>query len=260
MRRKEGAFVAAQAAITVGVLALIALPLFESSQISPTSTSTFIQPPPGTYSSIPPLPGSPELQIQVWLNTTRIPVGGALGVRVSLSSLTMANYTILDNSSNPLLTQWGYDDFLCGSTSISKIIGFALFTGHYTSQNSSAATPLQLVPSVGLPCTSVNVPGSYSLTFLDGSDQALLGPPAPLGPPVPIYLIVNNASCQSSPGLGSGSCGPDGGLFGYWDATNLEFDNAPTSSSHFHPLPAGQYTLLAEDFLNQTDYAYFQVG
>lgn len=201
------------------------------------------------------------LKLDVNLNATTIGVGSALGARVTFYNPFDRNLSVLTTSPpNPTIAAWTADDFVCSSNSLNLLAAYALFQGHYSPENiSSAGDPLVLAPPVYLPCMGAF--GTGSAVFLPDSSNASLGwPEGTYG------VLSTNATteyCQDVPNLAgtySIECPVGSSLFGYWDNVTCCLGAATTSSSHFHYLPPGEYTLAVVDEWNQTICAPFEVS
>lgn len=239
---------------SIGVISLVS----EPDSISSSSSRTTAERLPSSYSVTAPS----GLELDLKLNATTIGVGSALGAQIAFYNPLDKNLTVtVANPSNSTIATWTNDDFVCGENSLDFLAAYALFQGRYSVENVSAAgTPLSLAPPVALPCMSPF--GSDSVTFLPDSGNASLGEEAGL------YRLATNAtteSCGNTPNLAgtySTGCPSGTSLFGYWAPVEGYLDPAlaTTSSSYFHFLPSGQYTLVLEDEWNQTICAPFQVS
>ena len=123
---------------------------------------------------------SSGLQLQIQLNATQVPQEGALKAQVLLfntlpeSTLFHPNFT-----ANPRVPAWDRYDSLCGLSPVDHIFGFALFEGHYTAANISAAlsgTPVLLTPPVASSCPNPFYDQAYiqNIEFAPKSDAATL--------------------------------------------------------------------------------------
>ncbi len=206
---------------------------------------------PSTYSVTAPS----GLELNLNLNATTIGMGSALGAQISFYNPLDQNLSVsIANSPNSTIAAWTNDDFVCGDNTLFSLGAYALFQGHYSSENlSSAVTPLWLAPPVALPCI---VQGSDSVVFLPDSSNASLGV---LGG---LYRLATNATTEYCGNASDTHCPEGTSLFGYWAPVKgyLDLGAATTSSPYFHYLSPGQYTLAVEDEWNQTICAPFQVS
>jgi len=210
----------------------------------------------------------PLLQVQVNLNATRIPAGGAVMVGITLFNPLPVNLSAVPHSStNHTIQTWDDFNFICGVSPLFPA-GYALFKGHYTSGNiSSGGNPLTLAPPVAIPCVTYPSPGLF-LVLPNGSNAVayyiLPTQPPSFVLPTQVQLKMNATTeyCSATP-IGSGVCGAGNGLFGYWNTTGLQgtlnFDNATTTSKYFHYFSPGPYTLVVADIWGKVIYSYFQV-
>jgi hypothetical protein len=165
---------------------------------------------------------------------------------VSLFNTLTGNVSIIPGSqTNSTLANWDSHDFLCDAHPLWSLAGYALFSGHYTSNNiSSAGDPLSLAgSSAAIPCALLTPPNS--VIFLPQSD-AVVTSSDPSIRTTQAYLNVTTAGCTGTEY--SGGCGSSGMLAGYYNSTGS-----------FEPFPLGQYTLVAGDVWGQTVFAHFQV-
>ncbi len=154
------------AVIVVGGLAFISAmkwpPSQSASRTGPETTS---------YSGT-----SPQgLQLQIDLNASEVPQGGALQAHVLLIN-TLSESVLLhpDFAANPNIDSWNWDDYLCGMSPVEHTFGFALFQGHYTAANlSQAGSPITLAPPVAIPCPNSAYGESYiqNVEFAPNSDM-----------------------------------------------------------------------------------------
>src|SRR5208282_2857092 len=99
---------------------------------------------------------SPEgLQLQVTLNSSssnRVQSHGEVAVQIELLNTLNQNVsTTVVESQN--MSGWNEGDFFCGENQSHSLVGFALFEGHVSPENISAAgSPLQLAAPVAVPC------------------------------------------------------------------------------------------------------------
>jgi len=203
---------------------------------------------------------SPELQVE--LNGTTIRQGGALTAVITIFNPLPENLSVApDYSSNSTIAHWNEYDFWCDGSAMWSLAGYALFQGHYSSENiSSAGNPLELAPQVALPCALEPNPVLIVLLPESSSAEAYYSMQGSSPAPATLTVSAGTGFCVST--QYSGECSAGDGLFGYWNTTGigaLTIQNASTSSEYFHYFSPGQYTLVTEDVWGQTTYAYFQV-
>jgi len=197
------------------------------------------------------------LQIQVKLNATTIPQGGALAAQISLFNTLDQNLSLSrGSSSDAAIMNWDFYDFQCEYSAVGEVFGYALFSGHYAAQNISlAAGPLQLVPNIESAC--FGSPIADGIVLLPNSDNGVLsfsqGQVGQVGTLVPILMNATTEYCPNG-------CEEGGGISGYWNATMPVYTPESTFSPNFVPLPPGQYTLAALDAWGGEVYAHFQVA
>jgi hypothetical protein len=194
------------------------------------------------------------------LNATTIRQGGALTAVITIFNLLAENLSVApDYSSNSTIGHWNENDFICDNSPIWSLAGYALFQGHYSSENiSSAGNPLELAPSVVLPYV---FPFNPDLFVLLPDSSSAAGYFAVLSANPILANLTTNARTESCTAtLSTSECPVGDSLFGYWNTTGALFpQNATTSSKYFHYFSIGEYTLVTEDIWGQTTYAYFQV-
>jgi hypothetical protein len=257
--------------VIVGVMGLISLTsqsgrgTVSSSSSTSSSTSTEEQQP--AFFSIASLSG---LQLQVELNATAMQTGSALRAQIRLFNPLLQNLSIaLTQSSNSSIATWGDYDFVCGG-SVWNLAGYALFKGHYSSDNiSSAGEPLMLAPPVGIPCGEPPEPNFF--VFLHNSSNAMASYSPATNEPATLVHIATNATTEFCENLttGAGSsytrCPVGASLLGYWSnppvgqIQEIDGSAATIGSSYFHYFSPGQFTLAVEDAWGQTIYAHFLV-
>jgi hypothetical protein len=196
------------------------------------------------------------LELRIDLNSTRIRSGGTLAANVTLfntlnSSLSMGLF------SPPNFSSWDNHDFVCAASGVLDTASFALIKGHFSAGNlSQAPAPLQLAALADLPCVSFLPSAGEQVTFSPHSSEVMV--PGDLT--VQATLNVTTVSCIALP-RGSSQCHGNVGLFGYWVAGTgaICCPGRSDNSQYFRYFTPGAYTLVAEDLLDQTAYAYFQV-
>ena len=238
---------------------------------------------------------SQGLQLQIKLNASEVPQGGALQAHVLLVNTLSESVTLHPNfTANPNIDSWNWDDYLCGGSPVEHAFGFALLQGHYTAANlSQAGPPITLAPPVAIPCVNSAYGESYirSVEFAPNSDMAAFSANASDSAyfkPQTIRMQLNatTGSCTESPyqytetqtvrgttTVTSGtdyslSCGSNGvdSLTGYWSpygsctypaGKGANGTAQGLDGSCFHQFAPGSYTIVAEDLWNQTAFGYF---
>jgi hypothetical protein len=264
-RRGIGTRIIAFAIVVIILLCALGLALFASSQSRSTSTSTStyhgnseatsnstaISAQQSTYDSAI----TSGVQIEVALNTTMMPMNGAVLAQISLHNTLDQNLSLsVESSFDQTFGNWTEYDSICGDMGqFGTLFGYALFSGHYDAQNFSLApAPLQLAPELPLPC--VGGGGEYgSVVFLPDSSTGVING----GEPHQIAENATTAYCVNYPN-GSSGCGPGGGIIGYWDTSAL-IANGTLSSPNFVRLPPRQYTLVVMDAWGGAAFAGFEV-
>jgi hypothetical protein len=199
---------------------------------------------------------SPQgLQLQIMLNATEVPQGGAVRAHVLLLNTLPRNVSLHpDFAANPNIDSWNWLDYLCGLSPVEHTFGFALFEGHYTAANVTlAGAPLTLFPPVALSCLN----SYYGESYIKNVDFAPLGDVATFSAnssfstyfepqTVRMQLNATTGGCTLSPygytetvTIGGGtttsigtayslSCGSNGidSVWGYWE---------PLASCHSTP-------------------------
>ena len=251
MKRKEGAFVVAQAAIFVGVIALIALPAQSINQMQVETTSTSSGGQLAFTSGV-----SPQgLQLRVMLNSSGIRSHGVLLASVEVHNTVNRNVSFSGVSENQNISEWNYDDYLCPA---SFLLGYAVFQGHFAAGNiSSAGPPLRVVPESVVLCPSSPISGA--VTFLPGGDRAVVGSGAfAYQATLQLNATTKYINCNELAGGGGefhGGASP--GLVGYWNYSVPAADDMNFTSPGFVYFPPGEYTIAAADDWNQYVYAAF---
>jgi hypothetical protein len=249
MKRKEGAFVVAQAAIFVGVIALIALPAQSVNQMQVETTSTSSGGQLAFTSGV-----SPQgLQLRVMLNSSSVRSHGVLLASVEVHNTVNRNVSFSGVSENQNISEWNYDDYFCPA---SFLLGYALFQGHFAAGNiSSAGPPLRVVPESVVFCPSSPISGAVA--FLPGGDRAVVGSGA-FTSQATLHLNATTKyiNCKED---GGGECdlGTGPGLVGYWNYSVPAAEDMNFTSPGFVYFPPGEYTIVAADDWNQYVYATF---
>ena len=242
---------------------------------------------------------SPQgLQLQIKLNASEVPQGGALQAHMFLVNTLPESVTLhTDFAANPNIDPWNWDDYLCGMSPVEHTFVFALLQGHYTAANlTQAGAPLTLAPPVAISCPNFAYGESYiqNVEFAPNSDMATFSANASSSAdfkPQTIRMQLNATTgyCTESPyqytetqtvggttTVTSGtefslSCGANGvdSLTGYWSPYGSCAYPAGKGAngtaqglygSCFHQFAPGTYTVVAEDLWNQSAFAYFKVG
>ena len=219
---------------------------------------------------------SPDgLQLNVVLNSSSIQSHGALTAQIELVNTLNRNVSasLPPWSQATLATEtiyvWSGYDQICSYNPSDFVVDFAVFQGHFSAGNISAAgSPLRLAPPFYPPCGATNVYPS-AVTLLPGGDLTNytdINYTQP--PPRPSYTVKAevNATTYYCTGSGLGGnggeidCGVTPGLVGYWNSspTSTGGDLNFTSPA-FTYFPPGEYTIVATDPWNQYVYAYFVV-
>jgi len=253
MKRKEGAFIVAQAAIVIAVLAALALPLGSVGAPQSSSPSTTQTGGPLVFVS----PVSPQgLQLEVTLNSSSVQSHGAISGRVEVLNTLDRNVSLSGILQNQNISEWGGDDYICPSGP-ATIVGFALFGGHFAAGNISAAgQPLQLAPPEVIFCAASMQP--VAVTFLPKGDQAVATDDLQKGSsPVTVSVNATTGNCGDNPQLVAFCTGK--GLSGYWNDSIPAPGALNFTSPAFAYFPPGEYTMVATDLWDQYAYATFVV-
>jgi hypothetical protein len=254
MRRKEAGFVAAQAAIFVGVIALVALPAQSANQIQAETTST------SSGGQLAFLSGvSPQgLQLRVMLNSSSVQSHGLLRASVEVLNTVDRNVSFSGVPENQNISEWNGDDYFCPA---SFLLGFAVFQGHFAAGNiSSAGPPLKIVPESVVYCAPSPIPFG-AVTFLPGGDRAVVGSGV-FADQATLQLNATTKYFNSRLLAGSGGeidLGAGPGLVGYWNYSVPAADDMNFTSPGFVYFPPGEYTIAAADDWDQYVYATFVV-
>jgi hypothetical protein len=248
MKRKEGAFAVALAAIFVGVVTLVALPSQSANEAQPAASSS-TNGAPLVFASGIALNG---LQLKMVLNATSMRPGGAIFGNVTVVNTSHQNATVQTQQSQNITT-WDYYNDNC---MWEYFVGYAVFNGHYAAGNiSSAGTPLEQVPRTAT-AACPGGPFSGPITFLpSGSGQEKSGmffdPASPHDGPFSDLVNLTTGVCKDTESFVAGCLSSYPGLVGYWNMTA-----SPPTVVRFSP---GEYTILAWDDWNQYVYAIFVV-
>lgn len=247
----------AQAAIVVGVLALVSLPV-QSTNGQRVSTSSVPAGPLTFASGV-----SPQgLRLEVTLNSSGVRSHGAVGARVQVLNSLDRNVSLSGLGQNQNILEWAGDDYVCDSPS--TIVGFALFQGHYAAGNISAAgQPLQLAPpEVIYGCHGAGGPDQVgAVTFLPEGDRAVAttyfqgmyeG-----SYPETVSVNATTGDCGNNPELVGFCTGK--ALSGYWNDSVPAEGALNFTSPAFVYFPPGEYTMVATDLWDQYVYATFVV-
>jgi hypothetical protein len=250
--------------VIVGVMGLVSVTLPSGGGAVSSSTSTTTEEQQPTFFSMVSPSG---LQLQLKLNATAIQSGSALIAQITLFNPLDENLSLfLPNlASNSTIATWNDYDFVCSGNSMWNLGGYALFKGHYSSDNvSSAGEPLMLAPPVAYLSCINNTRNLF--VFLPNNSNAMVSDSSETGQPATPWHAATNATTESCENISQSivvgtHCPVGDSLFGYWSAplSGLASSAATTSSSYFHYFSPGQYTLAVEDSWGQTIYAHFQV-
>ncbi|MDA4121611.1 MAG: hypothetical protein OK456_00350 [Thaumarchaeota archaeon] len=204
------------------------------------------------------------LQLRVVMNASTIQTGDEVAVQIEVLN-TLSHNVSLTDAPNQNISAWNGEYFFCGENPSHSLVGFALFDGHFTMGNISAAgSPLQLMAPAAIPCPA-SLPLSDT-TFLPNSDetvsssyqgQTLIG-----SSPVTAEVNATTGYCgiTSSGSETTTSCSSTSGILGYWNPGFRYSGNMTLASNAFTHLLPGEYTIVAMDDWNGTVYAYFQVS
>lgn len=199
---------------------------------------------------------STGLELRIDLNSTRIQSGGTLAANVTLFN-TLNSSLSLDYFSPPNFSSWDNHDFVCAASGVLGMASFAVIKGHYSAGNlSQAPAPLQVAALAGLPCLSFMPSAGEQVTFSPRSSEVTV----PGATSLRATMNVTTVSCIALP-RGSSQCHGNVGLFGYWITGTgaICCPGSSDNSQYFRYFTPGEYTLVAEDLLEQTVYAYFLV-
>lgn len=238
---------------------------------------------------------SPDgLQIEVALNTTSLREGRGLSAEVFLTNTLARNVSLATNFTVPdqALVAMGRG-YACDGAGLLGILNSALYQGHYTATNfSQEAVPLLLEAPLSHGCPNPFYyvqPSSQNVEFAPSSDRATLSGQGTMSMHLgfwtvnatagtskfgPSTIVQNGSTTTSSGGTQLGfAYGPVyEGLRGYWTLPlngNYIFVEPYNNSTVLQALkeahdlyqefPPGSYTVAAEDYWNQTVFAYFEV-
>jgi len=251
MKRKEGVFVVAQAAIFVGVIALVALPLQSASNTQVSTSSTVREGPLVFASGV----ASDGLQLKMVLNSTSMRSDGAITGNLTVVNTSNQDVTVSTLGRSQNITQWSNYNNICPSD---YFMGYAVFGGHFTAENiSSVGTPLRLVPPMVPQCPGDS--GPDTITFLPYPAQAT---GSVVDPAQPSYLVRDQLNtttlfCNTIESSANGfSCDwASPGLIGYWNWSVPDGGNFGFISPAFVPFSPGEYTIVAWDDWHQYVYA-----
>jgi hypothetical protein len=228
------------------------------------SSSPTIAEEPTSYSTASPS----GLLLQVKLDASSIPSGSALSAQITLFNPLNENLSVSGGNSSSTISTWNGYDFVCnGYGRAWSLAGYALFKGHYSSDNfSSAGDPLMLTPPIGASC--VTFPSPSLFVFLPDSSNATAYYSSRYNLPSEMDRFAINATTEfcenlrNAAGSSSTECPVGASLLGHWSSPpfgQIDGSAATVGSSYFHYFSPGQYTLAVEDIWGQTIYAHFQV-
>jgi len=254
MKRKEGAFVVAQAAIFVGVIALVALPAQSANQRQVSTSSTSSEGPLAFTSGV-----SPQgLQLRVTLNSSSVQSHEAIQASVEVFNTLNRNVSFSGVAENQNISEWNGDDYFCPA---SFLLGFAVFQGHFGAGNiSSAGPPLRIVPESVVFCPLSPISGAVA--FLPGGDRVVVRTDASSFYQATLQLNATTKyfnGVELAGGGGETHLGASPGLVGFWNYSVPAGDDMNFTSPAFVYFPPGEYTIVAADDWNQYAYATFVV-
>ena len=206
---------------------------------------------------------SDGLQLRVMLNSSTINPRGEVTVNIELLNTLNRNVS-LGVVNNDNISAWDGTDFFCGINPSYSLVGFGVFSGHFTAENiSKAGSPLQLAAPIEAPCP-YRLPLNDT-TFLPNSDKTIsfsyYGQTKEPSLPVTAEVNATTSYCTSSPSATETmiSCPTTSGLLGYWSPGAANGGNFTLDSKGFTYFPPGEYTIVATDDWNQNIYATFDV-
>jgi len=249
------------AALIVGVGIYAASYLGTATTTTKTSTETANEGPLLYTSGV-----SPEgLQLELVLNSSSVQSHGAITAQIEVFNTLDRNVSVSGLVQNQNISEWNGDDNTCGSNPSSSLVGFAVFEGHYSTGNISAAgPPLQLAPPFYPPCAFTINPNA--VTFLPNGDQAIASIDSGQGQQSSYQVTAElNATTRYCTGSGIGGhggeidCGANPGLVGYWNHGIAAGGDLNFTSPAFVYFSSGEYTIVATDAWNQYVYATFVV-
>ncbi len=203
------------------------------------------------------------LQLRVVMNASTIQTGDEVAVQIEVLN-TLSHNVSLTDAPNQNISAWNGGYYFCGENPSRSLVGFALFDGHFTMGNISAAgSPLQLMAPAAIPCpislplndttflpnSDETVSSSYQGQTLIGSSRVIAEVNATTG-----YCTITSSGSETTTG-----CSSTSGILGYWNPGFGYTGNMTLASSAFTRLLPGEYTLVAMDDWNGTVYTYFQV-
>ncbi len=233
------------------------------------------------------------LQLGVALNTTSLPAGQGLSADVYLTNTLPRNISLPAN-----LTAFGGDSTLeslgrgyqCDGAGLLGVLNFGVYRGHYTAENFSQE-PAPLLMEAPVPGSCPN-PYYYvqsqtqGFEFAPNSDMATLSGQKTTEMHLTLQsinftavpytfccetIIQNGSTTTSRSGMDlGGSWSPSEGARGYWTmppngtaipsfgGSNI-LQTVNQVHDLYHEFGPGLYTIVAEDFWNQTAFAYFGV-
>jgi hypothetical protein len=239
---------------------------------------------------------SPDgLQLEVALNTTSLPAGQGLSARAYLTNTLPRNVSLPVNLAafpgDPALEALGRG-YQCHGAGLLGMLSFGLYQGRYTAANfSQEAVPLILEAPLAHTCPNpyYYVQSNQSVEFAPNSDMATLSGQKTTRVHMslatincttgtyafgPSTVVENGSTTTFSAGTGlSWGCGPAyEGLRGYWalppDGYYITVNDRSNSTilqslkeayDLYREFAPGPYTVVAEDYWNQTVFAHFEV-
>jgi len=238
---------------------------------------------------------SPDgLQLAVVLNTTSLLAGKGLSAQVHLTNTLPRNVSLPVNLTafpgDPPLEALGRG-YQCHGAGLLGMLNLGLYQGRYTAANfSQEAVPLILEAPVAHTCPNpyYYVQSNQSVEFAPNGDRATLSGQKTTGMHMslatvncttgtytfgPSTVVENGSTTTFSAGTAlSWGCGPAyEGVRGYWTLLNGTYitvndrsnstilQSLNTAYGLYREFPPGPYTVVAEDYWNQTVFAHFDV-
>jgi hypothetical protein len=199
---------------------------------------------------------SNALQLEVTLNSTSINSKGAISVHMELVNTLNQSISFSGVAPNDDIFQlWGPFSYYCFQNPSDFLVGGAVFQGHYTPENISAAPVLWIAAPTGGPpgCGQVGVHFPTTVTFLPNGDRVTSPDDSAL---TRAEANLTTGQCVADASAGGCLWVPGPSLDGYWNSTAVAGGNETTNFVYFLP---GEYTIVAADDWNQYVYATFVV-
>jgi hypothetical protein len=234
------------------------------------------------------------LQLEVALNATSLPAGQGLSAQTYLTNTLARSVSLPVNLTafpgDPALEALGRG-YQCHGAGLLGMLSFGLYRGRYTAANfSQEAVPLTLEDPLAHSCPNpyYYVQSNQSVEFAPNSDIATLSGQKTTGMQMslatincttgtytfgPSTVVENGSTTTLSAGTGlSWGCGPAyEGVRGYWTLLNGTYITVNDRSNStilqslnaayglYRQFPPGPYTVVADDYWNQTVFAHFEV-